>query len=132
MMAAGVLVHPKLYRSAGDILTQVANFERVEVPAAELVDILAAYDADEALRLAPALGPAGGAAPPTLNVWKALPTHQKVACLFMKGVPIREAVRLVARLLETIPAGQRAAATQLANWIRAAATCDGAAQPTRC
>ena len=59
MMAAGVLVHPKLYRSAGDILTQVANFERVEVPAAELVDILAAYDADEALRLAPALARQG-------------------------------------------------------------------------
>ncbi len=129
-LSNGIVVPPKMYRSHGNIGVQFVNFQRTDVAAMALEDLQAAFAADGGLALAPALQPAAdGTAPPQINVWKALPVHQKVACLFMAGVPVRYALATVVRLVGTIPPEQRAGAEGLVGWIRAAATSNGAANP---
>ena len=126
-VAGDVVVHPKLYRTTGAVNLQSNNFIRSVVPAPSLAEVIAAYDADPAITVVPALQPAAdGTAAPTINIWRALPVHQKFACLFLKGVPIRNAAKLVERLLGIIPPEHHASVEQLVHWIRAAASSDGA------
>lgn len=132
-LANGVVVYPKMFRSHGAINAQFTNFERTLVPAMLMTDIRAAYAADPALALTPGLQVAAdGTLPPEVSVWRAFPVHQKIACLFMTGVPVRDALETVFRLVETIPPAHRPSADGLVDWIRAAATSNGAAAPNSC
>jgi hypothetical protein len=126
----GTVIYPKMYKSSGNLDAQAEPFIHQDVPAMEFVDVKAAFAADPAIHVVPPLQPDPanpGVAAPIVSVWRALPIHPRLALLFMQGMSIRAAVSLVSRLVTVIPPEHRAQADPLVDWIRAAATSNGAA-----
>jgi hypothetical protein len=76
---------------------------------------------------APVLGAvaAGDPGNPMLTTIRMLPVHAKVAAVFMRGVPVREAVKRVELIRLSLPHADRSSCQALMNFMRVAVSDDG-------
>lgn len=104
---AGQMVPPKLHSLGGTIANQHTHFSPEDMMAPLEVNIEAAFQADADLEMVQELGapaPAPGAAPDVVTTaWKALLIHPKMACLFVKGLPVHEVFQLAHAVSGVIP-----------------------------
>jgi hypothetical protein len=123
LRAGGIERHPYFLRLDCNIGEQWRNFAEADVPAPELQDQLDGFAADAQLQYSDPLvpNPAGDAAP-TVTVRRTFRIHPKLGCLFIQPMTVREAVLLVARIREAVPAALRARIEPLVDFVRAAAT----------
>jgi len=119
----GQVITPKIYRADGNLDPQFESFTRAVVPVMQLDDIVTTYDGQADLTVVPTLQlDAHGNPVPEIMPWAALPIHPKLACLFMRGLPIKEVIHLVIRLVAMVPQAHQTNTAPLLNWIHAAAT----------
>ena len=114
-----VVIEPALYTLEGAVAAQAVHFGRVTVPALSLVDIEAAYAADEALQL---VAPDGTANAAEVVTWKAFEVPAKIAWVFAGGRSFRDAVSWIPRILDATPAEFKADLDPLVAFVRVAAT----------
>lgn len=122
-------IPPKLVVIDGGIGLQDGAFEKVAVRPQPHPAIETAFAAEAPPALVEAADAAAEAAPAALSVRKVLTVHPKLAALFMRGLPIPEAVDLAAKLYHAVPADQRAGLDPLLTFCRAAATATEADPP---
>jgi len=122
----GTVIPPKLYRVAGAINNQMDAFDKVNLSALPADAIATSFSGDADLAVVPRPDGTNGH---DLAVWKAMPVHPKIACLFMRGVSVRHAFALVRKTIASIPESARASAEELLDWICAAATTNNADPP---
>ena len=124
---AGTPVPPKLYTLAGAIGVQEVAFRRALVAAPSEADIVTAFGANANLELVAPLVQGQAAQPPDeVSTLKTLPIHPKLACLFMRGMSVRQAFFLMRRVKDATPQGHRPQLDQLVRFMRIAATHNGA------
>ena len=115
---------PKLHTLGGALNQQAARgFERVNILSPPLADIKTEMDANPIVSFVPplvALDPANP--PPEVSAFKTLPVPPMIACLFLRGLQIREAVTLVSRIIQAVPLESRDETAELDAFIRVAAT----------
>jgi hypothetical protein len=121
---AGQEVQPKLHTLGGNLSKQVDHFANVDVAAPTLVDIEAMFQGDATLSLVAQLAadPTTNAAAPTIPAWMALPVHPKLACLFLRGMSVRNAFFLVKKIISAFPSSLSRDLEPLVNFIRSAVT----------
>ena len=88
---------PKLFVAGGNAAHQYQAINRVTGNPRPVTQILDQYSNQEDAELLKGDG-AG-----EVGSWKALPVHPKVACLFMRGMPIRRAFLVTIALCRAIP-----------------------------
>jgi hypothetical protein len=93
-MIAWSTVHPGMLIKALGQNTQSDLFTKVEVQAPSLEHLCAAFQAQPGGSLQ------DGDGMQTLTSWLLLPVHAKLACLFMKGLPVGEGFMLGCQVLD--------------------------------
>ena len=121
---AGQEVHPKLHTLGGNLNKQADHFALTTIAAPTLADITSSFLADATLALVPALGPdpVTNNAAPTVFTWYALPIHPKLACLFLRGMSVRDAFFLATKIVSAVPTSLLGDLEPFTNFIRSAVT----------
>jgi hypothetical protein len=128
-MVAGLIVPPKLQSLRGAINNQALAIGLEEVAAPTMDNIAALYAADAALDLVPPLQAAGDEALQTLEAWKLVDIHPKLAPLFLQGMTVREAFFLFRSIEAAIEPTCRPGLRVLEDFIRCAVTSTAVADP---
>ncbi len=106
-LRGGAIVHPSLFRLNGQANTQSSLFEAVSKRPMGTDAITNALNQNEEIMFTQQLpDPAV-----SVNGWRALPIHPKLACLFFKGLTVREAFLLTERIVSMMPESVRPNAT---------------------
>ena len=119
--------HQYQYRGFTRVTKDAASISTMETMMAEDGD-LELVPAGSYTPADPAEGIAAEEVPAQFGVWKALPVHPKVGCMFLGGKTPREAVKVVAQLYHAIPVGEREGLEPIIAFIRQAATADDAGE----
>ena len=121
---AGQEVHPKLHTLGGNLNKQVDHFAAVDIAAPTMADIETTFQGDATLTMVTALtaDPVTHVAAPTISSWMALPVHPKLACLFLKGMSVRNAFFLAKQIISIIPPSLAVDLVPFVNFIRSAVT----------
>jgi hypothetical protein len=123
--STGMEVQPNLYTLAGQPGAQAAEgFARVTMPAPTMPAMQAAFTADEELEIVPPLQANILNPPNDVTAFKTMPVHPKIACLFFKGLRIRDGVGLIARIVMAAPPELRPGMEELVAFGRLAGTSD--------
>ena len=124
---AGQMVFPDLYHQPG-LTSRTGHrttFTTREVAARPWDEIATTLGEDEeAIVVAPAAAPEGGAAAPTLHAHQSLPLPPTLAILFLRMPTLRRAFAITSSLRELVPAEHHGLFTPLFNFMRAAITRD--------
>ena len=123
----GCYIPPKLFitkPTPAERQHQYQTFQRMLAAPASMAAIQAALAADGNLTLVPPAVGVDGIEPEQIGTWKVFPVHAKVAALFLRGVPLREAVDLAVSLYQTVPEADRDATEGLMEFMRVAITPD--------
>jgi len=122
---AGVERPPDLVTLAGNLPGQNAHFGTNDpIRAATVEDIVAALDADPAKLLMDPLAadPDNDEVNPEIVARRALVIHPKIGLLFLQPLPPSEALRLVLKIQQAVPAALQGSLAPLLNFARVAVT----------
>ena len=128
--AGGAELPPKLYVTHTDDNQrqhQHRAFSRNHGRPASIGTIMAAYQADGDAVFIAQPPTVDGVQPAQVSAWRALPVHPKVACLYLRGLPLRQAFNLTVELARSIPEPQHSLLNGLLNFMRLAVFEDGGA-----
>ena len=102
----GTLLPPQLYRPKGAIAEQHWAFARVDVATSSVPAAETLLEEDPDLTLVPVPEPPEEDQPalPTTSAWKALPIPPKLAILFVRGLPVKEAFGMMLKVYRATPA----------------------------
>jgi hypothetical protein len=117
---------PKLVMTSGLVAEQWGQFGFVSAEALHWTDTVAWAEGGQSVR-APVMAAPGPGDPanPVTTTMRMLPVSAKIAALFLSGLPIREAVKLVELVCQALPVQDRNRCGALVNFMRVAVTDDG-------
>ncbi len=127
---AGIEAQPKVWLAGTTMAQQDSAFEAVTVRPKSFQAIQGELGADPAPALVEAADVDGDDPPAEVELRKVLKVHPKLACLFMKGVPVAQAMALVAQVYHAVPADERHGLEPLLTYCRAAVTANAEDPPT--
>ena len=122
----GCVIPPKLFvtREGGaGRQYQYQTFQRAAANAPTISAIQDMLSADGSVQFVPvATANADGQGPESVSVWRVFPVHAKVAALFMRELPVREAFLLAVDLYRSLPDEARDGSEPLLEFMRVAIT----------